>query len=59
METVEQDATRFKIHKNNTLLFVAWQQCSLFSFPGSSVLLIGVALAGKGKENIVLSTLKN
>ena len=32
METVEQDATPSKKHKNNALLFVAWQQYSLFLF---------------------------
>ena len=37
METVEQDATPSKTHKNNSLLFVAWQQCSLHLFTGKFI----------------------
>jgi len=37
METVEQDATPSQKHKNNALLFVAWQQYSLHLFTGKFI----------------------
>lgn len=60
METVEQDAIPSQKHKNNALLFVAWQQYSLHLFTGKFIFAAwyNFGRERKGKK-IVISRIKH